>query len=219
SPKSRTEGMNRLKLTNVAALTFLALLTGCGGGQISQQPLRGILASISVTPPANSVETGDIVHLSATGVDTYGNPVSVNSLTRASSDSAVDKVTADGFLAALAPGAVSIAAKDGQIAGLLSLTVNAGITFSLGAEETVFKYTTDHCEQFDLPDVPAHVVRLADGTLAMMAAAAPRNHIMFGVDFSSLHRDCTESGLVSDDNYYPDTYDNQEWIHSIYREG
>jgi hypothetical protein len=211
--------MNRLKFTCVAGSILLTLLTGCGGGQTSQQALRGILASIIVTPPANSVETGDIVHLSATGVDTHGNTVSVNSLAWASSDSTIAKATADGFLAALAPGAVSISARSGQITGSLSLTVNAGITFSLGTEETVFKYSTDHCEQFDLPDVPAHVVRLADGTLAMMAAAAPRNHIMFGADFSSLHRDCTEAGLVSDDNYYPDTYDNQEWIHSIYREG
>jgi hypothetical protein len=42
---------------------------------------------------------------------------------------------------------------------------------------------------------------------------------MVGADFSSLQRNCAEPALVSDDNYYPDSYDNQEWITSIYREG
>ena len=209
----------RLKLTCFAGSIFLALLAGCGGGETSQQPLRGVLASVIVTPLTSPFETGDVVQLSATGVDAYGSPVTVTSFTWTSSDSSVAKVTADGLLAALAPGAVSISAGSGQIKGSLSLTVNAGITFSLGAEETVFRWSTDRCEDLDLPDVPAHVVHLADGTLALMAADAPRNYTMFGADFSSLRRDCVKPALVSDDNYSPESYDNQEWIHSIYREG
>src|ERR1700680_1893402 len=211
--------MSNSQWRSVGVSALLALMASCGGGQPSQQAQPGILANIVVTGLPNRVETGDVVHLNAAGVDASGSPVAVGSFTWVSSDSNIAKVTADGFLAAFAPGTVSIFAKNGQITGSLSVTVNAGITFSFGPEETIFKWSTDHCEQFDLPDVPAHVVRLSDGTLAMMAAAAPRNHIMFGADFSSFHRDCAESGLVSDDNFYPDTYDNQEWIHSIYREG
>lgn len=203
----------------IAISVFVAMLAGCGGGEPPQQPGRGVLATITVTPLTSPVGTGDLVQLSATGADAYGNLVSVTSLTWTSSDSSVARVTADGFLIALAPGTVSISASSGQIAGSLSLTINAGITFSLGAEETVFQWTTDRCEDLDLPDVPAHAVRLADGTLVLMAADAPRNYAMVGADFSSLHRVCAEPALVSGDNWYPESYDNQEWIHSIYRDG
>ncbi len=208
-----------LEWTCVVVSILLALLAGCGGDEPSQQPVRGVLATIIVTTLTSPVETGDLVPLSATGADAYGSPVSVTSFTWTSSDARVAKVTADGLMAARAPGPVSISAKSGQITGSLSLTVNAGITFSLGAEETVFRWSTDRCEDLDLPDVPAHAVRLADGNLALMAADAPRNYAMFGADFSSLRRGCAEPALVSGDNYHSDSYDNQEWIHSIYREG
>ena len=33
------------------------------------------------------------------------------------------------------------------------------ITFSFGAEETVFSYATDSCEALDVPDTRAHAVR------------------------------------------------------------
>ncbi len=209
----------RLKWTCVAGSIFLALLAGCGAGEPAQQPGRGVLASITITPLSGPVQSGDLVQLGAVGTDAYGNRVSLPSLTWTSSDSGIAKVTADGFLAALGPGSVSISAGSGQIVGSLSLTINAGITFSFGAEETVFRWSSDRCEDLDLPDVPAHAVRLADGTLALMAADAPRNYTMFGADFSSLHRSCATPALVSGDNNYPDSYDNQEWIHSIYREG
>jgi hypothetical protein len=206
---------------SVAGSIILVLLGGCGGGQIQQQPppVHGVLASIIVTPLTSPVETGDMIQLSATGVDAYGSPVSVTSFTWASSDASVAMVTADAFLAALAPGTALISAKSGKITGSMPITVNAGVTFSIGAEETVFRHSTDRCEDLDLPDVPAHAARLTDGTLVLMAADAPRNYSMFGADFSSLHRGCAAPALVSDDNLYADSYDNQEWIHSIYGEG
>jgi hypothetical protein len=203
----------------VVASIFLALLAGCGGGETRQQTVRGVLASITITPLSVPVETGDLVQLGAVGADAYGNAVTLPLLTWTSSDTNIAKVTADGLLVALAPGTVLISASSGQITGSLSLTVNGGITFSLGSEETVFQWSTDRCEDLDLPDVPAHVVRLADSTLTLMAADAPRNYVMVGADFSSLHRVCAEPALVSGDSWYPETYDNQEWIHSIYREG
>lgn len=203
-----------------AGLVLLGLLAGCGGGTTSQvQPQKGVLATITITPPSGPVETGDLVQLSAAGADAYGNPVAVPSFTWASSNMSIAKVTADGLLVGLAPGTASITAKSGQITGPLSVTVNEGMTFSIGAEETVFRHSTDNCEPLDLPDVPAHAARLADGTLTLMASDAPHNYAMFGADFSSLQRSCASPALVSDDNYYPDTFDNQEWIHSIYREG
>jgi hypothetical protein len=94
-----------------------------------------------------------------------------------------------------------------------------GITFSFGAEETVFNHSTDSCEPLDVPDTPAHAVRLADGSLMLADGDAPRNYAMFGGDFSTLSRSCTAPTLVSDDLKNPDSYDNQEWIHSVYRSG
>ncbi len=179
----------------------------------------GPLANIIITPPSAVVETGDVIQLGAAGTDAYGNGLTLPALTWASLDSSIGRVTADGFLIALGPGTVSVSASSGETSGSLSLTINAGITISLGAEETVFVWSTDRCEDLDLPDVPAHAVRLADGTLTLMAADAPRNYAMVGADFSSLRRSCTQPALASGDNWYPESYDNWEWIHSIYREG
>lgn len=94
-----------------------------------------------------------------------------------------------------------------------------GITFSFGPEETVFNHTTDSCEPLDVPDIPAHAVRLADGSLMLADGDAPRYYAMFGADFSTLHRQCATPALVSDDFTNPDSYDNYEWIQSVYRDG
>src|ERR1700676_478007 len=91
------------------------------------------------------------------------------------------------------------------------------ITFSFGSEETVFTYSTDSCEPLDVPDTPAHAVRLADGSLVLADGDAPRNYAMFGADFATLRRSCTAPTLVSDDLTSPDRYDNTEWIHSVFR--
>jgi len=91
------------------------------------------------------------------------------------------------------------------------------ITFSFGPEETVFSHSTDSCEPLDVPDTPAHAVRLPDGTLMLEDGDAPRNYAMFGPDFSTLQKSCTAPILVSDDLPTADTFDNQEWIESVYR--
>lgn len=93
------------------------------------------------------------------------------------------------------------------------------ITFTFGAEETVFSYSADSCESLDVPDTPAHAVRFADGSLMLDDGDAPRIYAMFGTDFSSLKRDCTAPILVSDDLSTPDRFDNQEWIESVYFDG
>lgn len=93
------------------------------------------------------------------------------------------------------------------------------ITFSFGAEETVFSHNTDSCEPLDVPDTPAHAVRLADGSLMLEDGDAPRNYAMFGADFNTLQKRCTAPILVSDDLSTANSFDNQEWIESVYREG
>ena len=92
------------------------------------------------------------------------------------------------------------------------------MSFSFGAEETVFSSSTDSCEPLDVPDTPAHAVRLADGSLILEDGDAPRNYAMFGATFSTLKRSCTPI-LVSDDLPTADSFDNQEWIESVYSDG
>ena len=179
----------------------------------------GPVASITITPPGTSLETGDVVQLGAAAADTYGNAVPSPALTWTSSDAGIARATADGFVIALGPGVVLISAGSGDIAGSLSLTINAGITFSSGPEETVFTWLTDRCEDLDVADVPAHVVRLADGTLVLIDGDAPQYYASLGADFSLLQRRCAQPALVSGDDWTPQSYDNWEWVHSIYREG
>jgi len=180
----------------------------------------GPLASISVTSPQNPAEAGNPIQLGAAGADAFGNAVAFAlPPTWISSDASVGAVNPDGFVFPLSPGNASISASTQGITGSLFLTVTAKITFVFGPEETVFRWTSDSCEPLDVPDVPAHAVRLADGTLMLADGDAPRNYAMFGADFSTLHKDCTAPALASDDNHSAESYDNQEWIHSVYREG
>jgi hypothetical protein len=95
----------------------------------------------------------------------------------------------------------------------------SSFVFSFGSEETVFNHTADSCEPLDVPDTPAHAVRLPDNSLMLEAGDAPRNYAMFGPDFSSLSRSCVAPILVSDDSPVATTFDNQEWIESVYRVG
>ena len=201
-------GTNDLSATTGALTPVLFAATGAAGP----------LANIAVASPQTAVEAGDLVQLDAQAADSYGNAVPLPSLKWMSSDNSVATVTSGGFLTVLNVGSVSISAKGGGITGSLALTIGTGITFSFGAEEIVFRGGTDNCESLDVPDVPAHAVRLSDGTLMLIDGDAPRNYAMFGADFSSLQRNCGVS-LASDDDPTAQSFDNQEWIHSVYREG
>jgi Bacterial Ig-like domain (group 2) len=180
--------------------------------------LAGPFAKIAISNPQASVQAGDLIQLSAQATDNYGNPVSPPLFTWMSSANSVATVTSAGFLTVRNVGSVSISASGGGITGSLPFAITTGITFSFGTEETVFSWTTDSCESLDVPDVPAHAVRLADGTLMLADGDAPRNYAMFGADFSSLQRNCSVT-LASDDDSTAQSFDNQEWIHSVYREG
>jgi len=62
-------------------------------------------------------------------------------------------------------------------------------------------------------------VRAEDGSLVLIASDAPRNYLSRGVDFNSLRRDCSQPALVSADRIDPQSYENQEWLWAVYREG
>jgi hypothetical protein len=92
-------------------------------------------------------------------------------------------------------------------------------TVTVGEKETVFDWTTDRCENLDLPDQPARFVRAADGELVVFDGNGPTNYASRGADFDSLERVCDPPTLVSADLRTPESYENWEWLWSIYRVG
>jgi hypothetical protein len=101
-----------------------------------------------------------------------------------------------------------------------SLTITAiKVSVTIGAKEVVFAYAADHCDDLDTPDLPTHIVRAEDGSLVLFAGDAPRFFVSRGADFNSFERDCSQPVLVSADRRTPESYENWEWISTVYREG
>jgi hypothetical protein len=95
------------------------------------------------------------------------------------------------------------------------------VSVTVGDKELVFDWTTDRCEGpgLDVPDQPARFVRAADGELVLFDGNAPTYYVSRGADFDSLARVCDPPALVSADLRTPESYENWEWLWSIYREG
>ena len=93
----------------------------------------------------------------------------------------------------------------------------------VGEPEVVMRYRTDSCPAaggMDLPDMPARAVRRpGDEWILLFAGNAPDYYVLVGPDFARLRRDCTRPVLRSGDSPAPHTFDHQEWILSVYREG
>jgi hypothetical protein len=93
------------------------------------------------------------------------------------------------------------------------------VNVTVGSREVVFDWTTNRCEDFDVPDGPARFVRAGDGELVLFSGNAPRYYVSRGSDFSSLQRVCGQSALVSADKRTAESYENWEWLWAVYREG
>ncbi len=185
----------------------------------------GPVANISLTAPKTSLLVGDIVQATATATDSSGNPV-VPQYSWSSSNNAVAKVTPTGVVLGLAQGTnVSVSASAGGKTATLIFNVASAsgipgtIRISIGPEETVFKASMDACWGGDLPDSPAHAVRLSDGTLMLDFGNNPLWFMSFGQNFNSLQRSCSTPVWVSIDDTSPGSFTNQQWINSVYREG
>ena len=92
---------------------------------------------------------------------------------------------------------------------------------TLGTPELVMDYATMTCRRgggLDLPDVQAHALRRPDGSLLLVSGNATINFSMAGPDFDHLTRDCAPL-LVSGDSPVASSFDNQEWLLSVFREG
>jgi hypothetical protein len=83
-----------------------------------------------------------------------------------------------------------------------------------GPVQTVFDWTTDRCEDLDIPDLPARAFRGADGHVQLIAAHFV-NRRFTGADLDHLTHDCSVI-LPSDLNPDPAAYDDHEWIAAPY---
>jgi hypothetical protein len=96
------------------------------------------------------------------------------------------------------------------------------VAFSIGPEELVFDAPAQACPTttgFDIPDVPAHALRRADGTLLLTCGNSRGNFFDEGPDFGSLQRNCsTPAPLDSNFDDDPSHFDYQRWVSGTYRE-
>jgi hypothetical protein len=84
----------------------------------------------------------------------------------------------------------------------------------LGPEETVFDWSSQHCDNLNVPDTPARAFKDSSGQVQLTLSSTP-NRRMIGPSLNSLAVDCTVT-FSSDANADPSTYDDQEWLHSVY---
>ncbi len=83
-------------------------------------------------------------------------------------------------------------------------------------------YSADSCRAaggWDLPDVQARAFRRpGDDHVVLVSGNAPANYWMTGPNFDHLTRDC-QAVLVSGDKPDAASFDNQEWVTAVYRDG
>ena len=83
-----------------------------------------------------------------------------------------------------------------------------------GKSEVVFDYTSDRCDEVDIPDAPARVFRDAEGRLQLIAS----NHMarrMIGTSLDDMARDCRVV-LPSHGSARPERFDDSEWLSNPY---
>ncbi len=183
----------------------------------------GPVVNLTLNAPTTSLTAGTIVAFTATATNGSGQPVSPT-FSWSSTNSAVAKVTSTGAVLPLAAGTATISVSAGGVTQQVAVTVQAGsgtpgtIQVSVGPEEVVYLYSRDACMEGEVPDSPAHAVRLPDSSLLLMTGDDPFNFAYVGADFNSIKPRCTPS-MISLDSPQANTFTNREWIFSLYREG
>jgi hypothetical protein len=205
-----TAGANRVTATvaGIPAVSFDATA------------VAGATATVTVTGPIAQIYEGDTVQLVATARDSAGNVVQGRTATWSSVNVESFPVSTTGVMQAWTYGPVTVTATIDGITGTLLLSVKPILaTVTVGAKEVVFDWTTDRCEDLDVPDGPARAVRAEDASLVLFSGNAPRYYASRGPTFDSIKRDCSRPALTSADNRTPESYENWEWLWSLYREG
>ena len=107
-------------------------LSACGGGTAAPNPpAPAAVASVAVSPSAQSLVPGTTVQLSATARDAQGNQLNDRTLVWNSSDLGIATVSTGGLVTALAPGSARITAAVGEVAGEAAITVTLAPVASL----------------------------------------------------------------------------------------
>jgi hypothetical protein len=88
------------------------------------------------------------------------------------------------------------------------------IARATGAEQTVFDWTTESCEQWDIPDMAPRAFRDDRGRVQMIAGHYVIRRSI-GPDLNSVQHECT---VLADSGYNPDPsmFDDREWLYSTY---
>jgi len=94
------------------------------------------------------------------------------------------------------------------------------VSVAFGAREVVFDWSTESCEEFDIPDGPAKAVRASNGEIVLFGTMHETgNYLNRGNDFDSLEHDCENPAHRSANLPTPESYENNEWLWSPYRVG
>jgi hypothetical protein len=101
----------------------------------------------------------------------------------------------------------------GRDAGVYTLD---NVDIVLESEEVVFDHSANACNDLDVPDTPAHAVRI-DGGVLLASSDAPEAYFSFGPTLETAVRDCAPV-LVSPQATLPEQYEHFMWPHSVYRE-
>lgn len=82
--------------------------------------------------------------------------------------------------------------------------------------ETIFSWSRDACEKWDIPDAPARAYRDADGNIRFIASSSPPRAFV-GQDLDHIHHQC---GLIfrGAESRRPDAFDWHAWLTSFYTE-
>ena len=89
------------------------------------------IATVTVTPPADTLVTGDAVQLMAEAVDANGHTVAGAEFSWASSDTSVAAVDATGLVTSVGAGEATVTATASAVTGLAVLTVVAPVPMSV----------------------------------------------------------------------------------------
>lgn len=177
-------------------------------------------ASVTVISPTLTPYEGDTVQLTAIARDSYGNELPGKVATWRSSDPALAPISDGGMLNTWRTGEVTVSATVDGVVGTATLSLTPLLaTVTIGAKELVMDGTIQRCEALDVADGPPRFVRAEDGSLVMFSGNAPRYYVSRGTGFGSFTRDCSGPALVSADLRTADSYENWEWVWSVYREG
>jgi uncharacterized protein YjdB len=145
----------------------------------TSRPASPAVASVTITPSVVSVAAGATSQLSSTEKDATGSVLSGQSVTWASSTSAVATVSTNGLVTAVTAGTATISATSGAATGTAALTVTGPITNPGAVTDLAVAGVTDtsvtlaFTEVYDGTGKPAsYDIRWATGTMAWGTAAA-----------------------------------------------